>query len=161
MNEHGEVNCRGHYWSRVGHRTQEQSGNSVPTELLPLLFVLLNMLSSPASEGLAWASALGPGLQAGTALCRVHLPQTSSSASVLLPGDHLTPVGRLPWLCTGPGPLPEPGRLPWPLAWNVPSAGRLPHSDSSASGHTTGLGPSAANDHLVSPAETLCSNNKC
>lgn len=161
MNEYGKVNCRGHYGSRVGHRTQEQSGNSVPTELLSLFFVLPNLLSSPASEGLAWASALGPGLQAGTALCQGPLPQTRSSAGVLLPGDHPTPVGRLPWLCIGPGPLPEPGRLPWPLAWNVPSTGRLPHSDSSASGHTTGLRPWAANDRLVSPAQTLCSNNKC
>ena len=124
----------------------------MPTGLLPLPTVLP---STPAFEGLAWARALGLGFP----LCQGPLPQTSCSPSILLPGDHAIPGESLARLCAVPGlsqglagcPGPSPGTQ------YFPSTGRLTHSDSSASGHTTGLGPPAANDHLVSRAQPrLC-----
>lgn len=109
----------------------------MPTGLLPLLTGLPSLLSSPASEGLAWVSTLGSGSWAW------HSTIAAACPSVLLPGDHPTPGEG----CLGFAQCPEllqsleghPG--PSPGTRYFPSAGDLTHSDSSTSGHTTAWGP--------------------
>lgn len=150
----------GHRWDT---RTQEQRGNlttwpragcsQCPQDFCP--YSLCCSACSPAlfpkaQPGQApWS--LTCGLVQHCVRCLSHRP-TSHPASCCLGPTRLQQEGH-----------PGCGQCPGPLhrTWYFPSSVRLTHLNSSTSGHTTSLGPLAASDHLVSPAQMMCSNNKC
>lgn len=116
-------------------------------------------LCSACFEGPAWVTAMGPDLWAR------HSTVSGASPTDLLLAQRPAAWGppdpgrRLPCLCAVPEFLGTLEVCPGG-ARHFPFTGSQTHSDSSVSRHTTGLGPSAASDQLVSPAQTPGSN-KC